>query len=135
VTDIQIKTLPRPRRFIDALDAYIEAVILPKYIVNDHYVNAATLRSMRDDIVAALGKLIHKASFPTSVDMVEWLGTEHFLSIEINGVELRDTPGVFDAFKSEGHLRAPIEDIRRFRDIFRETSIADALDKEIARRG
>lgn len=124
-----IKDVPRPKRFTDALDAYFTGVVLPKYVGVS--INREMIESMRVNVIDCLRKITTKASFQTHDDLVVWLGNEYFMAIEINGMRLGQLMGPVTAPIKD----VPSADLRLYRDIYRETDIGDKLAAELHRRG
>ena len=132
---LDIVDVPRPKRWVDAFEAYLNGVVLPKYIAADKSLNRETLQALRVDVGAALGSVVTKASFETTDDMLAWLSDQYFLAIEVNGMRLDQLPGVATAFSSTADLsRVPASCLRLYRDVYRGTDIGDRLDHEIRNR-
>lgn len=130
-----IKDVPRPKRFVDALESYLNGAILPKYIAAGKSLNRETLEALRLDVGAAIGAIVRKASFETADDMLAWLSDQYFLAVNVNGMRLDQLPGVAASFTSNADLgRVPLPCLRLYRDIFRDTDIGDKIDEEIKRR-
>lgn len=130
MTDTAIDIIPvkRPGRFTDALDAYFTGVVLPKYV--DKRINGDLIEEMRQEVLVRLRTIIQKASFRTHEDLISWLGNEYFYSIEINGMRIGQlvSPAVASL------ERVPEADLRRYRDIYRDTDIGDKLEVALTER-
>lgn len=132
---LRVVDVPRPKRFVDALESYLNGAILPKYIAAGKSLNRETLEALRVDVGAAIGAIVRKASFETADDMLAWLSDQYFLAVNVNGMRLDQLPGVAASFTSSADLgRVPLPCLRLYRDIFRDTDIGDKIDQEIRRR-